>query len=68
MDTSKGLHEVLMSLREATAPDTPMTEDQVEALDVIENMDDTMQGIFKALGEVMLQAIDEFGVDPTDDS
>lgn len=68
MDTSKGLHEVLMSLREATAPDTPMTEDQVEALDVIENMDDAMQEIFKALGEVVLQVIGEFGVDPTDDS
>ena len=59
MEMGKSLGEVLMSLREKTAPDTPMTQDHLDLLDVVDGMSDEEQALLRDFGKNLLGAIKE---------
>lgn len=48
-----------MSLREKTAPDTPMTQDHLDLLDVVDGMSDEEQALLRDFGKNLLGAIKE---------
>lgn len=64
-DLGKSLGEVLMDLREAIAPDSELTEAQIQAQDYMFNeMSEQEQALLRDVGSVLLDAVREFGVDP----
>ncbi len=61
MDTGKDLGEVLMGLREATAPGREMTDDQTKVQDfVFDGMTDQEQAMFRDFGSALLDIIKDF--------